>query len=92
MKKIFITRRIPYIAYELLKKYFDVEMHNENTPLAKEDLIKVIEEYDGILSCVSEKFSREILEKKRNLQVISNYAVGLDNIDLNAAKDLGISV
>jgi glyoxylate reductase len=92
MKKILITRRIPKIALNLLSKEFDVKMRNENSPLDIEEVASAVIEYDGILSCVSEKFSRDVLEKKGKLAVLSNYAVGLDNIDLDAANQLGIAV
>jgi len=92
MKKIFITRRLPSIAKKLLKEYFLVDENNTNKAFPVSHLPEVVSKYDGILSTVTEKFTKKILRKSRNLKVISNYAVGLDNIDVDFAKSLGISV
>jgi glyoxylate reductase len=92
MRKIFITRRIPDIAKELLlKQGFAVDVHPKST-LSRQELIALVKEYDGILSMLSDFFDEEILAQKERLQVISNYAVGLDNIDLESAKKMGIAV
>lgn len=92
MKKIFITRRLPPIAKNLLSKHFIVDGSDENKPLSERKLKEVVSSYDGILSTISEKFPKSILENAKNLKVLSNYAIGLDNIDLQAAKEKGISV
>ena len=91
MKKIFITRRLPAIAKELLSRDFLVEENPENKPLSADKILEVVNEYDAILSTVADKFSKEVL-KNSKVEVISNYAVGLDNIDLISAKEKGITV
>ena len=91
MKKIFITRRINPIAKELLSKYFTIGYNNENIPLSVDKLAEVVKNYDGVLSTISEKFTSNIIAES-NIKVISNYAIGLDNIDLIAAKNKGIAV
>lgn len=91
MKRIFITRRLPPIAKELLSKHFIVDSSEENTPLPLPKLGEIVATYDGILTTVSEKITSELLADS-SLQVISNYAVGLDNIDLAAAQQKGITV
>ncbi len=92
MKKIFITRRLPKVAREILSAHFHVDESYDNAPLSVEKLKEVVSSYDGILSSVTEKFTPEILDLKNNLQVISNFAVGLDNIDLEYAKKRGIFI
>ncbi len=90
--KIFITRRLPNIAKELLKEHFDVYENDKNEAFPAEKLSEIISEYDGVLSSITDKFTKEVLKKKNKLKVISNYAVGLDNIDLETANYLGIKV
>lgn len=90
--KVFITRRLPRIAEDMLSEHFLVRSNSENRPLPREELAKVAAEYDAILATVTEKFDREIIGRKNNLAVISNYAVGLDNIDLEYAAAKGIAV
>lgn len=89
---VFITRRLPSVAKDLLSEHFEVHENNKNEPFPKERLYELVSDYDGILSTVSEKFTKEVLEKKFRLKVISNYAVGLNNIDLEFAKSHNISV
>ena len=93
MKKIFITRKLIPLATELLTANFEVYSHPENTVLPRKDLIYAVQTYDGILSTIPDKLDREILSQAGpQLKVICNYATGLDNIDLDFAKEKGIAV
>ena len=92
MKNVFITRRLPYIAKDILLDKFEVSERSENSPCPNDKIIEIVKNYDAILSTVSEKFDKTILSKRDKLKVISNYAVGLDNIDLKYAKSIGIAV
>ena len=92
MKKVFITRRLPSIAKEILQDKFKVDGCDKNEPCPNDMLVDIISDYDAILATVSEKFDKKILKKKVNLKVISNYAVGLDNIDVDYARSVGITV
>jgi len=91
MRKVLITRRIPNIAENILSNSFEVNQIKDNKPLSREKLISAVQKYDAILSTVTEKFDRTVLTKSKKLKVISNYAVGLDNIDLDFAQSLGIT-
>ena len=90
MKKVLITRRLPNVAENILSNSFEVNQIKDNKPLNREKLISAVQKYDAILSTVTEKFDRVVLSKSKKLKVISNYAVGLDNIDLDFAQSLGI--
>ena len=92
--KILIARKIHSSARTLLEAAgFDVVSFNENIPLDPHYLLKHVDQYDGILTCVSEKIDRDLLIKARvRLKIISNMAVGLDNIDVESAKEFGIIV
>ena len=85
MKKVFITRKLPHIAVDILSKDFDVDM-NEKKYLSRKELIEATEKYDGILSTIPDIFDKDILSYAKKLKVISNYAVGLDNIDVEFAE------
>ncbi len=92
--RVLITRKIHYSAKKLLENSgFDVISFDANKPLDPKYLIEKIEEFDAILTCVSERIDRNILLNSRGrLKIISNMAVGLDNIDVDFAKELGIKV
>jgi len=92
MKKGFITRRLPKIGIELLNKHFEVTSNPENSVLTKKELFDHLSGVDFVLSTVCDRFDRELLCELPNLEVISNYAVGLDNVDVSEATRLGKAV
>jgi glyoxylate reductase len=92
VKRVFISRRLPKIAHELLEKNFKVESFEENQTIGQIRLKEIVRDFDAILSTLSDKMDREILSQAKNLKVISNCAMGLDNIDLEYAREKGIKV
>lgn len=62
-------------------------------PLKKDEIIDLVDHYDGIL-CGDDEYDKEVLQKgvKGRLKVLSKYGVGLDKIDLNVAQELGVRV
>ncbi len=90
--KVFIIRKIPDVGEKLLREYFEVSTHPENTVLPREKLIEVVKTCDGILATMPDKLDSEVLSHAGPLKVIANYAAGLDNIDLEYAKEKGIQV
>lgn len=91
MKKVFISRKLPIIAENILSKKFEVSV-NDQKDLSKNGLIEVVKNYDAILSTLSDNLDKEILAHSEKLKVISNYAVGLDNVDMEFAKSRDIAV
>ncbi len=100
--RVLITRKLPNIAAEILRVKFDVEHVEQNAPLAPQVLREALREYDALLTTVTDKLDRLTLLSVASggagvaqgcrTKIISNYAVGLDNIDLETAKSLGIRV
>jgi glyoxylate reductase len=91
MKRIYITRQLMPIAKELLSRHFSVDENPKDEPLARDELKRIVKEYDGILSTIPDRLDRDLLSSA-NLKVISNCAAGLDNVDLGAAKEKNITV
>lgn len=91
-KTVFITRPLPGIAARMLRKHFMVVSNRKNKPISARVLRNAVSRYDAILSTVSDKFTADVLSGGKRLQVISNYAVGLNNIDLASAEKNGIVV
>ena len=60
--------------------------------ISREELLRIIEEYDVILVRGRTKVDRDLIERGRNLKLIGRIGVGLDNIDVNFAKERGITV
>ncbi len=90
--KVLITSRIPDAALEMISKVAAVEQWQEEAVLPYSDLAAKIQDIDGLLCLLANKVDTGILEAAPNLKVISNYAVGFDNIDIEAATRRGIPV
>ena len=91
-KRVLLTRKLPGIASEILHQRYHVDAMPENEPYPTPLLQDAVREYDAILATISEQFDREILGSGGRLKVISNFAIGLDNIDVQHAAALGIQV
>ena len=96
MAKIFVTRPIPESGIKMLKdKGYDVVVNEaaRDRAATPEELKAGIQGADALLSVLTEKITPEIMDAGLpTLKVIANYAVGFDNIDLDAAKQRNLMV
>ena len=94
MKKVFVTTKIPEVGTNLLKqKGYQVVVGCATRNLSTKEIIKKAKGFDALLCQLEDKIDRHVMDALLpNLKVISNYAVGLDNIDEKAAKQRGIVV
>jgi len=90
-KKILIPYKIPKEGIASLFDRFDIFYPEEND-LTKDEIINLIPEYHGVLSLFIHPFTRDIIEAGKNLEIIANYGVGFNNIDLEAANQKRIVV
>lgn len=92
-KKVLITRKILSDGPDLLKKHgIEIELNNLNRPLTYEELNDRAKNVDGIISMLSDRLDQNFFLKNPHLKVISNYAVGFNNIDLETATKLKVPV
>lgn len=93
LKKIYITRKLPEEIIEPLRKKFDVQMwHSETIGMTNEEIITNAKDAYALWTMLSDNIDRTLIESLPNLKVISNFAVGYNNIDIEAAKDRSIVV
>jgi len=93
MKKILITRKLINSSEKLATKLFDAKLNKEDKILSKEELISESQGCNGILSSLTEKFDSNLISKlPATIKIISNFAVGFGNIDIEAAKKKNIIV
>ena len=80
-------------AHHDLLESIGAEIDTLRGPLKEEELLPIIGDYDAIV-CGDDEYTRQVLEKGKagKLRYLSKYGIGLDKIDLKAAKDLGIPV
>jgi len=93
MKKILITRRLLRACEERASKNFDAKLNSNDELYSQKKLIELSEECDGILTSITDKIDEETINKLPDaVKIISNFAVGFGNIDLEAAKKRSIIV
>lgn len=94
MGKIFVTRKIPGKALEKLAgPGYDVEISEFDRPLKEEELVEKAKGVDALLTLLTDRIDSDLMDVAGpQLKIISNYAVGFDNVNIKAATDRGIVV
>jgi glyoxylate reductase len=89
---IWITRAIEPKAIERLRQSAHVEVWPDEDPPSHDILLEKVAEVDGLITLLTDPVDASVLERARQLKVISQMAVGFDNIDIRAATERGIPV
>ena len=89
---VVLTADFPEIATELLAPHFDVIAHPTEHGRSEEDMITILAEADAAITLLQDPITRTVLEANPNLRCVSNFAVGYNNIDIDAARELGVVV
>jgi len=93
MKKILITRRLIKSSEDYASKIFNVQLNDKDKSLTETELITKSNDCDGILSSITDKLDEKVISKLSNkIKIISNFAVGFGNIDIDAASKKNIIV
>lgn len=91
--KVFVTRVIPDKGLELIKDFCEVDLWEDRLPPSREELLKRVQGVDGLLCLLTDTVDGDLLDAAGpQLKVISNYAVGFDNVDMDAATARKIPV
>ncbi len=92
--KIFVTRKLPGPCFERLLQEFDAEVWPEWQAPPYEVILEKVKNVDGLVSLLTDKIDCNLLSEgaKHGLKIVSQYAVGYDNIDVECAARLGIYV
>lgn len=91
-KKVLVTRALPGDALSQLKEVSDFLIEPPSQHLSRERLLEKIPKADALICLLSETIDQTVIDRAKNLRVISNYAVGYNNIDLEYATQKGIYV
>jgi lactate dehydrogenase-like 2-hydroxyacid dehydrogenase len=93
MKKILVTRNLLQDNETRVVNTFKAKLNKEDKVLSSEQVIDLSKDCDGILCVGGNKFDKEIINKlSPSVKIIANYAVGYNNVDIDAAKAKGIVV
>ncbi len=90
--KVFVSRSIPMSGVDFLRsKGVEVKVWDKGQPTIEEIELSC-KDCNGLISMLSDNIDEKFLKRNSHLKVISNYAVGYNNIDISAAKSLGMKV
>jgi lactate dehydrogenase-like 2-hydroxyacid dehydrogenase len=94
MKKIIITHKISGPFDSLLKNSGNEVIQLDKAKYSEAELCKIIKKHnpDAMVTFLTDSITKKVLASSPNLKIVSNYAVGFNNIDLEAAKELKIAV
>jgi glyoxylate reductase len=87
-----VTRIIPEAGLSLLRERTEVRLWEEELPPTPEQLAQLLEGAQGALTLLTDIINGEVLDREPQLKVISNFAVGYDNVDVEAATARGVAV
>lgn len=90
--KILVTRRVPEAGLRLLSKDFLIEMNREEHDLSQAELLRKLQGAFGVIAMLGNRFDAHTISRLDGLKVISNFAVGYNNVDVAAATEKGIAV
>ena len=90
--KVYVTRHLPETAWDELINACDVEIWDEEFPPPYETICEKIGDKEGLLCLLTDHIDAALMEAAPKLKVISQCAVGYDNIDISAAAARGIAV
>jgi glyoxylate reductase len=90
---VFASRRFPPRVREELERSFELDLHDSEWPLEREEVLRRISGCDGLMLMLTDRVDDEFLDAAGpQLRIVANYAVGVNNIDLDACRRRGVVV
>ncbi len=90
--KVFVARKMAQEALDMIADATEMELWEDELPPPRDVLLKKVQDIDGLLSLLTDKVDAELMDAAPKLKVVSNMAVGFDNIDVPEATKHGIVV
>lgn len=90
--RILVSGKIPEEFITRLAEVGNVSVNQEERPLGREELLHAVQDVDGYIAMLTDRVDKELLAGAPRLKIISNLAVGYDNIDVHEATHRGIMV
>ena len=92
MAHVFVTRQLPGNALERLAAEHDIDVWPGDMPPPQDELRAGVADAEGLLSLLSDRVDADLIAAAPKLRAIANYAIGFDNIDVDAATARSIQV
>lgn len=90
--KVYVTRLVPQDGIDRLQQECEVEVWEEARPVPRDVLLKKVNDVEGLYCLLTDQVDEELLDAAPRLRVVSNMAVGYDNVDVEACTARGIPV
>lgn len=91
-RRVFVTRELPERGLDIIKERFETEVWSDYAPPPKKLIIEKAAKVDALATLLSDKIDAEVFDAAPNLKIVSQLAVGFDNIDVKEATKRGIYV
>ncbi|MGZ7078119.1 MAG: 2-hydroxyacid dehydrogenase [Thermoanaerobaculia bacterium] len=89
---VVLTAEYAPIAREVLEPHFDIVEHPTEHGRSEDDMITILSEADGAITLLTDPLTRRVLASNPHLRIVANHAVGYNNVDIAAARELGIMI
>ena len=90
--RLFVTRELFEDVIRKLEEYYEVEVWDRYQPPPYEVILEKARESDALATLLTDRIDCRLLEESKRLRIVAQYAVGVDNIDVECATRLGIYV
>jgi glyoxylate reductase len=91
--RVFASRRFPEYVREALERSFELDVHDSEWPPGRKELLRRVAGRDGLMLMLTDRVDDELLDAAGpQLRIVANYAVGVDNVDLEACRRRGVVV
>ncbi|MDH3580083.1 MAG: D-glycerate dehydrogenase [Hyphomicrobiales bacterium] len=90
---VVVTRRLPDVVETRMRELFDAQLNIDDTPMSREDLIAAVKKADVLVPTVTDRIDSGVISQAgEQLKLIANFGTGVDNIDLDTARNRSIIV
>ncbi len=90
---VIVTRKLPDAIEPRMRELFDARLNVNDTPMTREQLTEAVQQADVLVPTVTDRLDSRILARSgERLRLIANFGAGVDNIDLETARQRGITV
>jgi glyoxylate reductase len=90
---VFASRRFPACVRDELERSFELDLHDSEWPLEREELLRRVAGREGLMLMLTDRVDDELLDAAGpQLRIVANYAVGVNNVDLDACRRRGVVV
>ncbi|MGE0769588.1 MAG: 2-hydroxyacid dehydrogenase [Hyphomicrobiaceae bacterium] len=90
---VIVTRKLPDVVETRMRELFDARLNVDDHPLTREEMVAAVQSAEVLVPTVTDRIDRSILSQAGpSLKLIANFGTGVDNIDLDTARNRGIMV